>query len=79
MTEHAAATKLGINVSPVAVSRFADGEISVKIEENVRGCDVYIIQPTSAPANEHLMELLLMIRCAPSASRLLLFQFCAAP
>nr|WP_184527940.1 ribose-phosphate pyrophosphokinase [Bacillus benzoevorans] len=44
-----------------SVSRFSDGEIQINIEENVRGCEVYVVQSTSAPVNEHLMELLIMI------------------
>ena len=44
-----------------AVGRFSDGEIAVEIEENVRGKDVFVIQPTCSPTNENLMELLVMI------------------
>jgi ribose-phosphate pyrophosphokinase len=50
------------------VSRFPDGEIKVKIEENVRGEDVFIIQSTCPPANEYLMELLIMIDAIRRAS-----------
>ncbi|HBY65212.1 MAG TPA: ribose-phosphate pyrophosphokinase, partial [Acholeplasmataceae bacterium] len=50
----------GIELSTADVVRFADGEISINIEESVRGHDVFVIQSTSAPANEHLMELLIM-------------------
>lgn len=42
------------------VSRFSDGETAVEIEENVRGKDVFVVQPTCAPANDHLMELIVM-------------------
>jgi len=49
------------------VSRFSDGEISVKINENIRGCDVFIVQPTGAPS-DNLMELLVMIDAARRAS-----------
>jgi ribose-phosphate pyrophosphokinase len=52
---------LGVSLAPADVSRFSDGEIRVNIEENVRGTDVFIVQPTSHPVNESLMELLLMI------------------
>ncbi|MEI8205596.1 MAG: ribose-phosphate pyrophosphokinase [Kiritimatiellales bacterium] len=52
----------------VQISRFPDGEIFVKIAENVRGRDVFIIQPTSYPPNENLMELLIMIDAAKRAS-----------
>ncbi|MHA1180799.1 MAG: ribose-phosphate pyrophosphokinase [Alphaproteobacteria bacterium] len=50
------------------VRRFADMEIFVEVEENVRGEDVFIIQPTSAPANDHLMELLILIDALKRAS-----------
>jgi ribose-phosphate pyrophosphokinase len=50
------------------VGRFSDGEIVVEIEENVRGRDVFVIQPTCSPANEHLMELLVMIDALKRAS-----------
>lgn len=46
----------------VQVSRFADGEVSVMVHENVRGKDVFVIQPTCYPVNENMMELLLMVR-----------------
>src|SRR5437660_12409239 len=42
------------------VGRFSDGEVTVELMENVRGRDVFIVQPTSPPANDHLMELLAM-------------------
>jgi ribose-phosphate pyrophosphokinase len=51
-------------VTPLAqavVRRFADMEIFVEIQENVRGADVFVIQSTSFPANDHLMELLIII------------------
>jgi ribose-phosphate pyrophosphokinase len=50
------------------VGRFSDGEIAVEIEENVRGKDVFIIQPTCSPTNENLMELLVMIDALKRAS-----------
>lgn len=46
----------------IQVDRFADGEVNVMVKENVRGKDVYIIQPTCMPVNENLVELLLMVR-----------------
>ncbi|MDD3089243.1 MAG: ribose-phosphate pyrophosphokinase [Candidatus Omnitrophica bacterium] len=52
---------IGVPLSNGEVLRFSDGETRVKIQDNVRGKDVFIIQPTSCPANEHLMELLVMI------------------
>ena len=48
-------------LSKATINRFSDGEISVQIAESVRGKDVYIVQPTSAPANVNLMELLIMV------------------
>lgn len=52
----------------VTVRRFADGEIFVQINENVRGRDVFVVQPTSPPANDHLMELLIMVDALRRAS-----------
>lgn len=52
---------LGMNVSDAKLNKFSDGEISVQITQSVRGQDVYIIQPTCAPANDNLMELLIMV------------------
>ena len=57
-----------MNLGKITVARFADGEVNVVINENVRGKDVYIIQPTSPPVNETLMELLLMISTMRRAS-----------
>ena len=59
---------LDIPLGQADVSRFPDGEIKVKIEENVRGEDVFIIQSTCPPANEYLMELLIMIDALRRAS-----------
>lgn len=61
------AAHLGQPLCQVTNKRFADGEIFVKIDENVRGRDVYIIQPTNPPA-EHMMELLLLMDAAKRAS-----------
>jgi ribose-phosphate pyrophosphokinase len=61
------AAHLGQPLCQVTSKRFADGEIFVKIDENVRGRDVYIIQPTNPPA-EHMMELLLLMDAAKRAS-----------
>jgi len=58
---------LGVELCRVTTSRFADGEIFVRIDENIRGSDVFIVQPTNAPA-DHLMELLLLIDAARRAS-----------
>jgi ribose-phosphate pyrophosphokinase len=62
------AQSLGGNISEVMVSRFSDQEVRVKIKENVRGKDVFLIQPTSPPVNENLMELLIMIDALRRAS-----------
>ncbi|KAL9242709.1 hypothetical protein vseg_016684 [Gypsophila vaccaria] len=59
---------MGLELGKVKIKRFADGEIYVQLEESVRGCDVFIIQPTSPPANENLMELLVMIDACRRAS-----------
>jgi len=53
--------KLNMRLGMVSVGRFSDGEIDVEIEENVRGREVFIVQPTCTPINENLMELLIMI------------------
>lgn len=57
-----------MSLGKINVSHFADGEVNVVVNENVRGKDVYIIQPTSPPVNETLMELLLMISTMRRAS-----------
>lgn len=54
------AKNLSLPLSEASIKRFSDGEISVQITESVRGKDVFIIQPTCAPANENLMELLIL-------------------
>lgn len=61
------ARNLGVELAKVTLSRFADGEIFVRIDENVRGADVFIVQPTNPPA-ENLLELLLLIDAARRAS-----------
>jgi ribose-phosphate pyrophosphokinase len=59
---------LGITLGNAVVGRFSDGEISVEFQENVRGKDVYVVQPTSMPCNENLMELLIMCDALKRAS-----------
>ncbi|MCE5387554.1 MAG: ribose-phosphate pyrophosphokinase [Acidithiobacillus sp.] len=59
---------LQIPLGRAEVSRFSDGEVFVEILENVRGRDVFVIQPTCAPTNDHLMELLTMIDALKRAS-----------
>jgi len=61
------ARSLGVDPAKSTISRFADGEIFVRIDENVRGNDVFILQPTNPPA-ENIMELLLLIDAAKRAS-----------
>jgi N-terminal domain of ribose phosphate pyrophosphokinase len=52
---------LGVNLGKAIVGKFADGEVNIVIQENVRGKDVYVIQPTCPPVNDNIMELLLMV------------------
>ena len=52
---------IGVELGKTSVTRFSDGEIQINIEESIRGCDVYVIQSTSSPVNENLMEVLIMI------------------
>jgi ribose-phosphate pyrophosphokinase len=59
---------LGMQRGQAQVIRFRDGECYVQIQENVRGCDVFVLQPTCRPVDEHLMELLLMIDALKRAS-----------
>ncbi len=62
------AEHLNLPLGKAIVGRFSDGEIMVEIMENVRGRDVFIIQPTSAPTNDHLMELIIMADALRRAS-----------
>jgi ribose-phosphate pyrophosphokinase len=64
----AVAKELGISLGEILVGRFSDGEVRVQVHENVRGADVFIIQPTCPPVNENLMELLIMIDAFKRAS-----------
>src|SRR5919108_4753447 len=59
---------IGVPLGQATISSFPDGETYVKIEENIRGHDVFIVQPTSPPTNQHLMELLIMVDAARRAS-----------
>lgn len=54
------ATKLGLSLERLDLERFSDGELRVELRDNVRGCTAYILQPTCAPANDTLMEVLLI-------------------
>ncbi len=60
--------RLSISLGRAAVGRFSDGEVSVEILENVRGKDVFVLQSTSAPTNDNLMELLVMVDALKRAS-----------
>jgi len=59
---------LSTRLGKISVETFSDGEICVEILENVRGRDVFIVQPTSQPCNDHLMELMVMIDAMRRAS-----------
>ena len=59
---------LGMDLGPMVRKQFADGELYIQIQESIRGCDVYLIQPTCHPVNDHLMELLIMIDACRRAS-----------
>lgn len=62
------ADEIGIPLGQCSVTRFSDGEVQINIEESIRGCDVYVIQSTSDPVNDNLMELLIMIDALKRAS-----------
>ncbi|WP_294920306.1 ribose-phosphate diphosphokinase [uncultured Lactobacillus sp.] len=62
------AKRVGVPLSKSSVQRFSDGEIQINIDESVRGKDVYLIQSTSVPVNDNLMELLIMIDAVRRAS-----------
>lgn len=62
------ARQLGIAPSPATVSKFADGETQIALQESVRNQHVYLVQPTCPPVNENLMELILMISALKAAS-----------
>ena len=62
------AAYLGISVGRTDISNFPDGEISLKLACNVRGCDVFLIQPTGPPVNDNLVELLVMVDACKRAS-----------
>src|SRR5690554_2562203 len=59
---------LGTSLVDGSISRFKDGEISIRINETVRGADVFVVQPTSPPVNENIMELLVVIDALRRAS-----------
>ena len=59
---------IGVPLGDATISSFPDGETYIKIDENIRGRDVFIVQPTCPPTNQHLMELLIMVDAARRAS-----------
>ena len=62
------ATHLGVELGKADVSRFSDGEVTVEIQQNVRGREVFVLQSTCAPTNDNLMELILMVDALKRAS-----------
>ncbi len=62
------ASHLGVELGKAAIGRFSDGEVTVEIRQNVRARDVFVVQPTCGPVNEHLMELLIMVDALKRAS-----------
>ncbi len=62
------AAQLDTGLGDAIVDKFPDGEINLKINEDIRGSDVFIVQPTCPPVNHNLMELLTLIDCAKRAS-----------
>ena len=62
------AAAMGLPLGRCTVGAFADGEVSISIEESVRGSDVFVVQSTCGPVNNNLMELLIMIDALPPAA-----------
>jgi ribose-phosphate pyrophosphokinase len=62
------AEQLGIGVSRMICTRFSDGEVQVRLQESMRGMDVFVVQPTCSPVNEHVMELLIILDALRRAS-----------
>ncbi len=62
------AAHLGVDLGQASVGRFSDGEVTVEIRQNVRARDVFVVQPTCAPTNENVMELLIMVDALKRAS-----------
>ncbi|MCP8618172.1 ribose-phosphate diphosphokinase [Salirhabdus salicampi] len=62
------AQNIGTELGKCSVTTFSDGEIQINIEESIRGCDVYVIQSTCQPVNDHILELLIMIDALKRAS-----------
>ena len=68
MLSESIANALGVKLGESEIEKFSDGEIKIKINESIRGKDVYIVQPTSYPTNDNLMELLIMVDACRRAS-----------
>jgi ribose-phosphate pyrophosphokinase len=64
----AIAAELDLPLSDILISRFSDGELRIQIKESMRGMDVFVVQPTSSPADEHVMELLIILDALRRAS-----------
>src|SRR5918997_5687353 len=64
----AVALRLGVALGGLQITRFPDGELYVKFEESVRGCDAYVLQPTCPPIDANLMELLVLVDALRRAS-----------
>ncbi|RID62736.1 hypothetical protein BRARA_E01787 [Brassica rapa] len=62
------AWSMGLELGKISIKRFADGEVYVQLKESVRGCDVFLVQPTCTPTNENLMELLILVDACRRAS-----------
>lgn len=62
------ADNIGVDLGKCSVTSFSDGEVQINIEESIRGCDVYVVQSTCEPVNQHIMELLIMIDALKRAS-----------
>jgi len=59
---------IGVPLGEAEISQFSDGEIKIQLQESVRGCDVFVVQSTSSPVNDHLMEMLVMVDALKRAS-----------
>lgn len=59
---------IGVPLGNAEISQFSDGEIKIQLHDSVRGCDVYVVQSTSSPVNDHLMEMLVMVDALKRAS-----------
>ncbi|MCY0869099.1 MAG: ribose-phosphate pyrophosphokinase-like domain-containing protein, partial [Firmicutes bacterium] len=62
------AAKIGVDLGKLYIHRFRDGEIRIALEESVRDCNIFVVQPTCSPVNENLMELLITVDALKRAS-----------